>query len=183
MQRPLAELSTDRPTPRKLKLDPNQASAQPQATPFRPAQRPARLENGTSGTPRRAVTDSAALRMRDRLKNLNFNGGQSKPGPRSAGSSGVASTTQDPRAANHPSISKKSAVPPGNQPRTPSMAGSGVGKASSVGSARPRKLSHVNGIVRQFDAANGSIDGSDLGSKSESMGKRRPPKLKRKTPG
>jgi hypothetical protein len=117
--------------------------------------------------------------MRDRLKNLNINGGQFNPESKSA----FAGTAQDPRAANHASTPKKSTASSGNPPRTPSMAGSGVARASSVGSARPRKLSHVNGIVRQLDAANGSLGGSDIGSKSDSTGKKPPPKLKRKVPG
>jgi hypothetical protein len=156
-------------------MDPKQSGVQPKVTPVRPSRRPTSLENGTLSTPRRVVTDSAALRMRDRLKNLNINGGESK--------GAFASTAQDPRAANHPSTPKKSTIPSGNPPRTPSMAGSGVGGASSVGSARPRKLNHVNGIVRHLDAVNVSLGDSDIGSKSDSAGKKQPPKLKRKVPG
>jgi hypothetical protein len=183
MHRPLAELSTDRPTPRKLKVDPKRSEVQPKVTPVRPSQRPASLENGTLSTSKRVVTDSAALRMRDRLKNLNIHGGQSKPESKSAASSRVTSTAQEPRATSHPSTPKTSTGPPGNPSSTLSIAGSGVGRASSVGSARPRKLSHVNGNVRQLDAANGNLGGSDIGSNGDSTGKRQPPKLKRKVPG
>lgn len=183
MNLPVAELSTERPTPRKLKLDLKHSGTQPKITPVRTAHRPSSLGNGALSTPRRVVTDSAALRMRDRLKNLNINGAQSNHEPTRPASSRVAGTTQDAPAANHPSASNKRTLPPGKPYRTPSVAGSGVGRASSVGSARPRKLNHVNGIVRQLDAANGSLGGSDIGSKSDSVAKKQPPKLKRKVPG
>lgn len=183
MQQSLAELSTERATPRKLKLGPKQPGAHPNVTPARSSQNPASLANTTLSTPRRVVTDSAALRMRDRLKTLNINGEHSKPEPKSATSSKVTGTISNTSAANLPSTPKKVTITPSKPHSAPSIADSGIGRASSVGSTRPRKLSQVNGIVKKFDAANGSLSGSDFGSKSDSVGRRPPPKLKRKSPG
>lgn len=157
-------------------------SAQPKVTPAKPAQRLAQLNSTNSTTPRRNVTDSAALRMRDRLKNLNINGVSRKDNPGTPASIRSTSAAQVSNTAKA-TTPKRTTTPVAKVSTPPSMAGSGVGRASSVGSARPRKLSHVNGIVKQFDGASTSMASSDFGSRSESGGKRQPPKLKRKTPG
>ena len=182
LQRPLVELSTEKPTPRRPDLSVTRSAAQTKVTPMKPVQRLALLDANNATTPRRVVTDSAALRMRDRLKNLNINGVQRKDNPGAKVSVRSASTTQATGAAKA-STPKRTTTPITKASTPSSMTGSGVGRASSVGSARPRKLSHVNGIVRQFDATNTSLVSSDFGTRSEVSSKRQPPKLKRKTPG
>ena len=180
LQPPLVELSTEKPTPRRP--DATRSAARSKVTPAKPAQRPALLSANNTTTPRRAVTDSAALRMRDRLKNLNINGVQRKDNPGSTASVRSASSAQSTSAAKAPTP-KRTTAPVAIASTPSSIAGSGMGRASSVGSTRPRKLSHVNGVVRQFDATNTSLASSDIGSRSEISNRRQPPKLKRKSPG
>ena len=174
----------DRSTPRKLNSTPKHPATQTKAAPINPVKRPSNLENGSPITPRRNITDSATHRMRDRLTKLNINGVQPKAEPKMPPSTKITGTAQYGRSASGAATPKQlTRFSPGKTPSTPSINGSAVGRASSVGSARPRKLSHVNGIVRQFDAANGSIGSSEAGARSDMSGKRQPPKLKRKALG
>ena len=57
---------------------------------------------------------------------------------------------------------------------------------ASSGDSGPRKSNHVNGIAKKFDYVNGV--NSDAGSQSladtsDDLGRKQPPKLKRKAPG
>ena len=188
-QLPVAELSSERPTPRKLHANASvpskignssaKQSAKPPATPTRP--RSVGQPSGQTSRKLNPVNGNSATIYPFRGLQQNNPNDSTKLNQPSKQTSPMRPKATPIKQYQRPNGSNQIARYPIKQPNK-SINGVMSDKARSVGSG-PRKLSHVSGMVKQFDGVNGAL--SD--TRSESIGamseRRAPPKLKRKVPG
>lgn len=180
----IAELSSERPTPRKLDIrhssspaKPRQVSAKQKPNSPLPNGVPARSSASSSingqtdkGTPKkRNVTAGPLNHPQETISPIKFGGAVDGP------EAERPSPKKPPRAVNG-AVARRAVSDTSAFPGKATFAGNGVNGTA-----------HVNGIVRQFNGVNGSIGESESHSvtaSSETLDKKQPPKLnKRKAPG
>ena len=191
----MAELSSERPTPRKLNVTPQQSPVKAKSIPVKHGQKSRGMVNGVPATPAKS-NDSINQQSTGTRKP------KGTPAVNGAVSKDEAPSNKPAKLAKHPdnvpngivdenygwikvlSDNPKNTPKPPNKPSNTTMNGD-MDKASSVASG-PQTSSYVNGIVTQMNGVNGTSSeaGSpSLADSSDVAARKQPPKLKRKAPG